>query len=583
VAIRDYREIAQKYKGISDFQMQVSTSPKLFQVGDQQKFTILNDDTEEKSTITATLQYETDHVYFWTEKQIKFNLKDIEALCNDFEDRIYPTDRSYFGNEWSPGIDNDAHLYIVYTGGLGTYVGGYFSSEDEVAREVNPDSNMHEMFFVNADGQDLASSYMYSLFAHEFTHMIQYNHQRNEETWWSEGSAQLAEYLNGTTQGWEGYFYLSSPDIPLTKWTDDMSQADPYYAGAYLFLAYLYERFGSTTMQKIIQSDATGMSHLDSFSQSNGIVDPNTGKILSSVDVFGDWEVANLINDSTIDNGQFGYKNMSLPGTIDVTETVSACPLIEQSRSVNQYGTDFIEITCEGSHTISFAGENTTKIVSADPHSGNEYFWSNIGNESSMTLTHEFDLTQVNGKIEMNFWNWYDLEKEYDYIYFLASTDGTHWQVLKPGACIDGKNSYACGITGKNSGWVKDSVDLSAYAGMKVMVQIDYQTDLAINGEGYLIDDISIPAINYFTDFETDEGGWVPEGFVRISNAIPQTFVLSLVNEGNQTTVKRIQLSSDQTATIDFNLQSTQKAILIVSAATRFTQIQALYKFQIVK
>jgi hypothetical protein len=49
-------------------------------------------------------------------------------------------------------------------------------------------------------------------------------------------------------------------------------------------------------------------------------------------------------------------------------------------------------------------------------------------------------------------------------------------------------------------------------------------TDAAVNGEDMLIDDVSVDAINYFSDFESDKGGWDANGFVRVQNALPQTF-----------------------------------------------------------
>jgi len=51
-----------------------------------------------------------------------------------FENKIYPTDREFFGSEWTPGVDDDPHIYILYTSGLGANVGGYFYSPDEYPR-----------------------------------------------------------------------------------------------------------------------------------------------------------------------------------------------------------------------------------------------------------------------------------------------------------------------------------------------------------------------------------------------------------------------------------------------------------------
>jgi hypothetical protein len=72
-------------------------------------------------------------------------------------------------------------------------------------------------------------------------------------------------------------------------------------------------------------------------------------------------------------------------------------------------------------------------------------------------------------------------------------------------------------------------VDLSPYAGQKVQVRFEYVTDAAVNGEGLQVDDISVPAVNYFTDFESDNGGWEPAGFARVEN-ISQFRLTLIVN-----------------------------------------------------
>ena len=47
-----------------------------------------------------------------------------------------------------------------------------------------------------------------------------------------------------------------------------------------------------------------------------------------------------------------------------------------------------------------------------------------------------------------------------------------------------------------------EEVDLSQFAGQKVQIRFEYITDAAVNGEGFLLDDVQIDAINYQEDFE---------------------------------------------------------------------------------
>ena len=66
-----------------------------------------------------------------------------------------------------------------------------------------------------------------------------------------------------------------------------------------------------------------------------------------------------------------------------------------------------------------------------DAHSGSFSFWSNKGDESNMTLTREFDFTDVSGPIEFSYSTWYDIEEDWDYLYLEVSEDGQNWTILE--------------------------------------------------------------------------------------------------------------------------------------------------------
>ena len=136
----------------------------------------------------------------------------------NFEEKTYPTNREFFGSEWTPGVDADPHLFILYAGGLGGSVAGYFSSADEYLPVVQEYANGHEMFLMSTEHVDLDEQYAYSVLAHEFQHMIHWYRDRNEETWIDEGSAELAAFLNGYSVGGHDRVFASNPDIQLTDW-----------------------------------------------------------------------------------------------------------------------------------------------------------------------------------------------------------------------------------------------------------------------------------------------------------------------------------------------------------------------------
>src|SRR5579884_1181063 len=141
-------------------------------VGQEDFFWINNADTHRYSHIRAKLVYVTPHVYMYVQDGQAANLNALAASANVFENSIYPTDRKYFGSEWTPGIDDDVHLTILNAIGLGSGIGGYFSAADEYPTSVNPYSNEREMFYISLDGAVPGSADYDSTLAHEFQHMI---------------------------------------------------------------------------------------------------------------------------------------------------------------------------------------------------------------------------------------------------------------------------------------------------------------------------------------------------------------------------------------------------------------------------
>jgi bacillopeptidase F (M6 metalloprotease family) len=206
-----------------------------------------------------------------------------------------------------------------------------------------------------------------------------------------------------------------------------------------------------------------------------------------------------------------------------------------------------------------------------------------------MTLTREFDFTDVTGRIELSYWTWYDIEEGWDYLYLESSLDGEAWEILRTPSCRDDDlsgNAYGCGYTGKSGGagsarWTQESIDLSQYAGRKVQLRFEYVTDAALHGEGLLLDDLSIDAIGYSEDLEAGEGEWEAQGFARIENVLPQTFRLALVMMRNDgTTVEYPEVSDDQTATIPLSLEGGESAVLLVTGTQRFTRLPASYTIE---
>jgi hypothetical protein len=370
--------------------------------------------------------------------------------------------------------------------------------------------------------------------------------------------------------------------MQLTTWPGG-DESTPQYGASFLFLTYFLDQFGEQATQALIKHPDNGMDSIDTVLQELKVNNPDSGETMRADDVFGDWAVATYLNDPDVENGRYAYERYpEAPKTSD-TEEFSDCPLDWQTRGVAQYGIDYIHLKCSGKYTLQFEGATEVNLLPVGPVSGNYAYWSNYGDESDMTLTREFDFSSVSGPLTLTYSTWYDLETDYDYAYLVASEDGQAWQILQAPSTTDedpSGNSYGWGYNGQTSGWIEEKVDLSQFAGKKVQLRFEYITDAAVNGEGMMLDDIAIPEINYQTDFEQDDGGWVGDGFVRVQNRLPQTFVVSVIQKDGQTTsVERLELDENQQASL--NLDLSDGAVLVVSGTTRFTLSPSTYRFQV--
>lgn len=570
IPLSDPRDLAVRLSGVKLIPAVVPA--KTYQIGDSEKFWVGNMDTNAMRQVGATLQYATDHAYFWMQDGLLYNASDLETLATTFEQNIYPATRKFFGSEWTPGIDDDPHLYILFADNIGA--AGYFASSDEYPLAVNPYSNQHEMFVFSS--RRLGTRSNYGTLAHEFQHMIHWNVDRNEQAWMNEGFSELSSLINGyDSNGW-AIPYLLGPNVQLNDWSPDGS-GGTHYGASFMFLAYFWDRFGDAMTQALARDPANGLDAvdrvLDQFDQPD-----------MADDVVIDWGAANILRDPSIENGIYDYSFENfVTDKANVIKTFADCGSIREDRVVMQYGFEYLSFQCAGNVTLDFQGSLTTMLVPANAFAGEKVFWSNKGDDADMTLTREFDLTQTTAPITLTYKTWYDIEKDFDYLYLEASADnGATWTILQTTSGTDDDPlglSYGWAYTGSSGGWIEESIDLSAYAGQKVLIRFEYVTDGAANGEGFLLDDVSITAADYFSGFESDDGGWIGAGWVRVGTVLPQTFRLALITIGDAGVMVQHLSADDQNRVaipLTFN-HDLREAILVITGTTRYTRQPASY------
>jgi bacillopeptidase F (M6 metalloprotease family) len=254
---------------------------------------------------------------------------------------------------------------------------------------------------------------------------------------------------------------------------------------------------------------------------------------------------------------------------------------------VKQFGTEYIRLTCSDDVVLKFQGATEVQLLPTQIENGNYAVWSNRGDQSNMRMTRIFDLGNAQAPVLLTYKTWFEIEADYDYLYVEVSEDGENWTILETpsGTSADpAGNNYGWGYSGLSGGWIDEEVDLSEYAGEEIWLRFEYVTDGAVNGNGWLVDDITIPAIAYREDFENGVGGWELEGFVRSDNQLSQTFQVSLIRLGDEISVHRIELDQANRALIPhvLNNQSNDDVILVVSGTNRYTRQPARYSFQMI-
>ena len=584
VPLRDPLDLAFRLLGKHIGSRTLPPPTSYYEQGDTQQFWIGNNDTAKHRLVDTTLQYVTEHAYFWVEDSVPFRASDIQSLTESFEEEIYPRTRAIFGSEWTPGVDGDPHVYIVLARDIGAGVAGFFSSGDEYPPDSLEGSNGHEMFVLSGDNLNLARSFTYSVLAHEFQHMIHWNVDRDETSFITEGLSELAQLLNGFTEGYTHDSYLARPDYQLNDWPNYQT-AGANYGASYLFMLYFLERFGEASLAELVAEQANGLFGIGNMFETWGTPNHSTGDTMSADDFVLDWTIANMLDDASIEDGRFGYSMYPQTLHVSSTEIVWDCNSSPQYHDVHQYGVDYIRISCNEPTSMLFEGDVETRLLPADAYSGDYAFWGNRGHQADMTLTRSFDFTQYTGLLTFSYWTWYDIESDWDYVYVLVSTDGESWEMLNTPSGTDSDpsgNNYGWALTGRSGGvgnWIQESIDISKYAGKEVQLRFEYITDTAVNGEGILIDDISIDEIGYYTDFEAGDDGWRGEGFVRIENVLPQTFRLALISIGDEITVSYISLDDFNRAVLTLDFSEFDEYILVVLGTTRFTRQLAGYSY----
>ncbi|MFI9046734.1 immune inhibitor A domain-containing protein [Streptomyces sp. NPDC053427] len=194
-------------------------------------------------------------------------------------------------------------------------------------------------------------------------------------------------------------------------------------------------------------------------------------------------------------------------------------------------------------HKQAVVVELPAKPVRTDivrPAEGARQWWSGMGNDLKNTLTRSVDLTG-RSKASLTLKGWWDIEKDYDYLYAEVSTDGgKDWTPLDGtanGKAIPRDGGDKPALTGTVTAYQDLAYPLDAYAGKKIDLRFRYQTDGGAAQKGFAADTLSVVADGtpLFTDNAEDgDNGWSATGFSHVGESFTKDYPQYYIAENRQ-------------------------------------------------
>jgi hypothetical protein len=343
-------------------------------VGDQNLFWVYNIQKKVFDTVRAELKTIGAISYVWVALAEWNNghvtSTEVDAVSNALERSTSSTsldstkgilqiDRQVYGD--TPNInssfqkgkgDGKTHFLIcdIQDGwdGSGSFVAGFFYSVD-----VDPNSgaantsNKRDMLYIDSYpgiyyNGIRRTNLALSTLAHEFQHLIHWNYDPSELTFFNEGLSEYAEYLCGfQLRSSAGYF--GNTNVTLTGWNNVVED----YSRAALWTRFVADQYGLAFIKSFVQNPAHGSPAFDQSLLQNGY---STTFVSTATNFFAANWIGSQGNDSTL-----RYK--SPLGIRPALEGDYTDPNVQRTDTLSQYGAEY----------ISFAGAKNFRATFTFP------------------------------------------------------------------------------------------------------------------------------------------------------------------------------------------------------------------------
>jgi hypothetical protein len=485
----------------------------------------------------------------------------LEYLLGEFDNTIYPTDTSVYG-EPLPRGDEGQKVWILihnirdesyYDCSQTSYIAGYFSASEDAANNKNM-MHIDSYDWANRTGPDVDRPYLYEgTFAHEFEHLIHFDQDPDEPSWVDEGLADLAGFLcgYGHSSGHIAYYMVYHPITALTFWGGGLED----YGASYLFQLYLYEHFGGAAFTSaLVQEQANGIEGIEKTLAAFGYSE-------TFDEIFDAWTVANYVDDTEKAGGKYGYETLDIGSEDSWGYTIEyalsnmwwgppdAAPFDVPSfwfGDPQPYTAQYYRFSNAKAADVSIDGDD---YAGTTAYSGTYEWYSGADAWAWRSFYQTFDVPA--GGATLNFQTFYDIEEDWDYGYVeVYDHDADTWATLDAAGTVDyvahGQDNpntpadrepttyEAAGLwhafTGSSGGWVPVSMDLSSFAGHTIDLYFTTWQDGAFTLQMMYVDDIEIPELGFSDDVEAGEDGWTSTGWTVTDGILANGFGVTTID-----------------------------------------------------
>ena len=479
----------------------------------------------------------------------RISTADLNYMGNEFDDNMYPTVTTIYGEPLARGVDGQKVLILIfnirdntyYPTPLGepepnSYIAGYFSAGTNAEEEANI-IHIDSYNWEDRVGPGVDRPYLYEgTVAHEFEHLVHFDIDPDEPSWVDEGLADLAGFFcgYGHSEGHVAYYIVYHPITALTFWGSGLED----YGASYLFQLYLYEHFGGAPFSSaLVQEQANGIEGIENTLAAFGYSE-------TFDEIFDAWTIANYIDDTRKDGGKYGYYTLDIGTTDSWGYTIpyvlqymwwgspDEAPFTYPSYwygDPQPYTATYYQFTNKRAATVWLDGADFAGTLA---YSGTYEWYSDAEAWAWRSFSHTFDIPA--GGATLNFMTYFEIEEDWDYGYVEVYDKVTlEWYTLDAAGTVktlpfrqDNLNtpverepmtyndtSRWHAFTGVSNGWIHVSMDLTPFAGHAIDLYFTTWQDGAFTLQMMYVDEIAIPEIGFIDDVEAGEGDWTEAGW----------------------------------------------------------------------